>query len=340
MVSLALIPVFLALLPFIHGQPALDCKCGGKYANGKPVTGCIKERCPGNATASTRCVIIYQEKTPIGYDCVPWPAHVADCATFDDGSRVCANSVCRPTLLGGEKGDCAQTSDDASHAILAAFVSKNGLDFAMESVKRQVEHEVGKLKIPNQKIQQSGFDVTVNDIRIDRFVSPTFSYQLLPPSSVKIVLKGGDFNVCAKWDAKKGFINPGGDICVWSEKQKGVEVEITAAVTVNEKGQLRLSTSNCKLNVPIDMKLTGVMGTMVNIFSGWIENFAQNQASTQVCKLVDDAVHTTVNALLAELPTQFKVDDRYGLTYNFRQVTVSDYGVKVQFAANGTFTQK
>jgi len=230
--------------------------------------------------------------------------------------------------------------DDSSHAILAAFVSKNGLDFAMDAVKRQVEFEVNRLKIPNQKLQQSGFDVTVDDITIATFVSPNFSYQLLPPSSVKIMLKGGDFKVCAKWGAKKGIINPGGDICVWSEKQKGVEVEITASITVNEKGQIRLATSNCKLVVPIDMKLTGALGTMVNLFSGWIENFAQNQASTQVCKLIDDSVRSTVTAILDELPTQFKVDDRYGLKYTFRQVVISDFGVKAQFAANGTYTER
>lgn len=344
MVSVASISIcssiFLAFIQIAQGQAAAGCKCGGTYANGKAVAGCVNGQCAANATASTRCVIIYREKTPIGFDCVAWPAHVADCATFDDGSRVCANAVCRPTLLAGEKGDCAMESDDASHTVLAAQVSKNGLNFAMDAIKRQVELEVAKVKIPNQKVQQSGFDVTVTDIKISDFVSPVFSYVLLPPSSVKIVVKGGDFKVCAKWDAKKAFINPGGDICVWSENHKGVEVEVTAKVTVNEKNQLRLATSDCKLHVPIDMKLTGVIGSMINVVSSFIENAVQNQASTQVCKLLDNAVKTTVTAMLDTLPTHIKIDDRYGVAYGFRSVTVSDNGVRAQFAANGTFVPK
>lgn len=338
-VSLVVFSIFAVFLQAALGQES-GCKCGGTYANGKAVSGCVNGQCAANSTSTTRCVVIYREKTPIGYDCIPWPTHVADCATFDDGSRVCANSVCKPTLIGGEKGECAMVNDDSHHAVLAAQLNKAGLDFAMDAVKRQLALEIAKLKIPNQQIQQSGFDVKVSDIKIENFTSPSFSYTLMPPSSVKIMVRGGDFRVCTKWSAKKGIINPGGDICVWSEKQKGVEVDLTATIKVNENGLIRLSTSDCRLQVPIDMKLTGALGVMINIVSGWIEDYAQNQATTQVCKLVDEAVRTTVTNILDNLPRTFKVDDRYGLTYTFRQVSFSDTGVKAQFGANATFTEK
>lgn len=334
--SILTLALSLTLFQSILGQTP-DCKCGGTYANGKAVSGCVKDRCAGDA--NRRCVTIFRDQTAIGYDCLAWPSHIADCATFDDGSRVCASSVCKPTLLGGAKEECPMANDDSHHAVVAAQINKNGLDFVMNAVKQQVAVQVAKIQIPNQQLQQSGFDVKVDDIKIAEFVSPTFSYLLLPPSSMKVMAKGGDFKVCAKWEAKKSFINPGGDICVWSEGHKGVEVEVTVKVTSNEKGQLRLSTSDCKLHVPIDMKLTGALGTMVNLVSSFIENAVQNQASTQVCKLLDDAMKTTVAKILDSLPTHFKIDEKYGVGYAIRGITFTDSGVKAQVAANATFSE-
>jgi len=267
-----------------------------------------------------------------------WPTQVADCATFDDGSRVCANAVCKPSLLGGKEGECAMSDDQDHHVLLAAQISKKGLDFALDQARRRAEVEVAKLVIPDQAFSGSGYDVKANTIKIESFTSPTITYSLLPPSSIKVMIKGGDFKVCAKWSAKAAFIPASGDVCVWSENKKGVDIELTATVAVGPGGKLKVNGSNCRINVPIDLKMTGALGAIISVLSSMIENKIEGTANTEGCKAIDAQVRTTLVKLLDGLPQQYKIDEKLGVAYLIQQISINDQGIKAQLATNGTFS--
>jgi len=332
---------FCLLVQAIHGQPGgkpVDCKCGGTYGNGRAVTGCNNGRCQGNPGQSTKCVVIYRETTAIGYDCLSWPAQVADCATFDDGSRVCANDVCKPSLLGGFEGDCALSDDQDHHVLVAAQISKKGLDFAIAEARRRGEIEVTKLAIPDQAFTGGGYEVKANSIKLEQFKMPIVTYQLIAPSSIRVQIKGGDFKVCAKWSAKAAFIPASGDLCVWSEKQKGVDVDLTVSVSVDNKGKIKVSSGGCKIDVPVDLKMTGAIGAIISVISGAIETKIESTANTEGCKAIDTQVRTTLAKILDGLPQSYKIDEKISVAYTLQSVNVNDLGIKAQLATNGTFT--
>ncbi|CAD5215336.1 unnamed protein product [Bursaphelenchus okinawaensis] len=215
-------------------------------------------------------------------------------------------------------GFTAALTNDSSTTLA---LSRRGLEFFNSIGHKIVNRELPKIAFPNISLPINGGpgsgEVTVRDLRIPKFDSPLFQFDLLPPEAVSWKSEGGAIKITGNWSAEYDFVAPiylGGWVNILVS---GVNT-VTSFSVYSKDGHPQLKLHKCSVDVE-DLHLTlggGVIEWIVNLCSSDLSHAIKKAIHNQLCDTTKTVLIDEANEALRSIPKHLDVAGDIYLDYN------------------------
>jgi hypothetical protein len=198
-------------------------------------------------------------------------------------------------------------SEEQCCAAIRTRLTRKGLDYANYVGAQALAYKISKIPIPNFATKIAGpgrGEASAKDIKMVDYAQPAFWYKLVQPREFQWGTKGGSLRLRGKWAARYKF--------GISLKGKGTfdvqinDIRFTLGANFSQlEGRPYLTTSQCHAKVgDLNVRMKGgIIGFIVDRFSGKVEQQVRTVLNAKLCALARQWIDVKANARLATLPT-------------------------------------
>lgn len=197
----------------------------------------------------------------------------------------------------------------------------HGLSYANKIAQLVLNSEIQKIKFPRIEVEIDGGPghglIEIKKIKIAKFDSPQYSYQLLPPNGIQWGSTNGMITLQADWAAwYKALIKFTLDGS-FSATAENIQILATVDVVRGSDNRLEVKVPNCKTTLGnMKVKISGgPIPSLINLFRGPIADAVQKAIEGQVCKQTQNVLINMVNQKIRTLPAKIPLFKQYLFDY-------------------------
>ncbi|XP_057218418.1 bactericidal permeability-increasing protein-like isoform X2 [Triplophysa rosa] len=197
-------------------------------------------------------------------------------------------------------------------------LTQKGLDYGRQLGIATLQQRFSTISLPDQsgteKIFIGKVEYSVTGIRIVNLGLPTSTVELVSGTGVRLSIDNANIKAQGNWRVRYlRFIKASGsfDLTV-----SGVTISVTIAVNNDNRGRPSVSMTSCTADVrDVDVRFSGRLSWLYNLFRSFIERPIRNSLQAQICPLVAKSI-PDINTELATLNVVAKVDRYVEIDYS------------------------
>ncbi|XP_041375654.1 uncharacterized protein LOC121388412 [Gigantopelta aegis] len=198
-----------------------------------------------------------------------------------------------------------------------ARVSQKGFHYANEVALEALALDAKKLKIPDTSGTSGKLSYTVSGVSITKFVKPSSSLILTPPTGITWTASGAGIGLKGTLHYTYHFIFPISDTIDFDASVGGISFKLGIALHNGTGGRLHISTSSCSDNIGgVSINFHGGAAWLYNLFSKIIDRKVKDALQGQFCTIVTKLVNIDAEKRLAQIPVTVVLANIFLLDYH------------------------
>ncbi|KAI7795323.1 bactericidal permeability-increasing protein-like [Triplophysa rosa] len=197
-------------------------------------------------------------------------------------------------------------------------LTQKGLEYGRQLGIATLQQRFSTISLPDQsgteKVVIGKVEYSVTGIRIVNLGLPTSTVELVSGTGVRLSIDNANIKAQGNWRVRYlRFIKASGsfDLTV-----SGVTISVTIAVNNDNRGRPSVSMTSCTADVrDVDVRFSGRLSWLYNLFRSFIERPIRNSLQAQICPLVAKSI-PDINTELATLNVVAKVDKYVEIDYS------------------------
>lgn len=201
---------------------------------------------------------------------------------------------------------------------LSVVLSRKALDFLLGETQKILDRQLHTLKLPSASQPIEGGSVEIHDVSLNKFVPPTYFYDLESPHTLIWGLNDASLYVSGQWSGNKKIVLPvkgkGGFVADLEQ----LSLLLRAQLGRNESsGLTKIDYFQCNASIAnLSVGATGgVVGYVLNIFRSTVADKVKPLLEEAICNQMEYLIEQDVDHdLFQKLPTKYDVGRKFQLT--------------------------